>query len=315
MNQTVIEFIEKGRAALVHDGAPPELQEGQALVETLYSGVTNGTERHALLTEHGFGGGFPGRHGYQHIGRVIDVRGEVLGLQAGDLVFCGDYIGHRGWQIVSDGSLVLPLKQDWPLPASALLGVAGVAIRAVRRMRVGIGANVWVVGQGPIGHFLGQCSRAAGAEVTVSDLLSNRLDAARRAGIETVLDASDPGVDETLAQLGPFDFIFDACSAPNLLDTVFARRLLAHGGCIGMMAVRREVTYPWGMLHAAEARIETSCHYDRGDLRALASLVRRGIVDMKPIISDILPISEAPGLYERLGAGDPNLIGIVFDWT
>lgn len=82
-----------------------------------------------------------------------------------------------------------------------------------------------------------------------------------------------------------------------------------------MMAVRREVTYPWGMLHAAEARIETSCHYDRGDLRALASLVRRGIVDMKPIISDILPISEAPGLYERLGAGDPNLIGIVFDWT
>jgi 2-desacetyl-2-hydroxyethyl bacteriochlorophyllide A dehydrogenase len=316
MRTIAVEFVGRGEVGLVDIGAPPDPAGPQVLIETEFTGVTNGTERHALLMEHGFGGGvFPSRHGYQHVGRVAAVGDAVRTLEVGDRVFCGDYVGHRGWHLADEDGLLAKLPPAPEPRLCALFGVAGVALRAVRRMRVGAGDRVWVAGQGPIGHFLGQCARAVGAQVVVSDMLATRLEAARRAGAHTTLDARDNGARADLAALRPFDFIFDACSAPGLLHDILSGGLLAHGGCIGMMAVRSDVTYCWGLLHGTEARIETSCHFSQDDLRVLAFFVEKGLVAMEPIISDILPIENAPSLYGRLASGDPGLMGVVFDWS
>ena len=315
MRQIAIEFTAPGRAELVEIGPAPEPVGTQVLLPTLFTGVTNGTERHALLTEHGYGGGvFPSRHGYQHVGVVEAVGPDVRWLKVGDTVFCGDYVGHRGWLITDENGLVVRIEGLDDLLSCALFGVAGVALRAVRRMRVQAGDNVWVAGQGPIGHFLGQCARAVGAKVTVSDLNERRLEAARAGGVYRVLNAGSPGYRAELKEGGPYQFIFDACSAPRLLFDVFEDRLLAHSGCIGMMAVRAETCYPWPLLHGTEARIETSCHFSRDDLRVLLFLVQQGLVHMRPVLTDVVPIEKAPGIYERLAAGDPELNGIVFEW-
>lgn len=316
MKNLAIEFVEKGRAAVVPLDEPPPPGPNQLLFETLFTGVTNGTERHALLNEYGFGGGhYPSRHGYQHVGRVMAVGSQVDTFRPGDIVFCGDYVGHRGWHITNAHGLVIKLEGVEDYLPCALFGVAGVAMRAVRRMRVSAGDNVLVAGQGPIGHFLGQCARAVGARVTVSDMLLSRREAAREAGAHVVLDPADTSYRSTLRCLGPFNFIFDACSAPRLLFEIFEDKILAHGGCIGMMAVRGDTTYPWPLLHGTEARIETSCHFWPDDLRVLLFLVQQGLVRMEPIISDVLSVEEAPSLYARLAAGDPELRGVVFRWS
>ena len=77
-------------------------------------------------------------------------------------------------------SLALPDTVD--RKHCALFGVACVALRAVRRMGVSGGDNVWVVGQGPIGNFVGQAARAMGAQVTVTDLVAKRLEVAQICG-------------------------------------------------------------------------------------------------------------------------------------
>ena len=48
-----IEFPERGQMRFVPLGSPGELEPAQVLIRTHYSGITNGTERHALLGEHG----------------------------------------------------------------------------------------------------------------------------------------------------------------------------------------------------------------------------------------------------------------------
>lgn len=315
MRNIAIEFVARGRAELVPIEPPPEPAGDMVLCETVLSGVTNGTERHALLTEHGYGGGvFPSRHGYQHVAIVRAVGPDAKELRVGDLVFCGDYVGHRGWLLCHEQGLIVRLNPACDRVAMALLGVAGVAMRAVRRMRVAVGDRVWVAGQGPIGYFLGQCARAAGAYVTVSDLVPRRLEAAAKGGAHRVLDASSPDVYRALQEGGPYNFIFDACSAPALLREIHEHHLLAHSGCVGMMAVRGDTTYPWGMLHGTEARIETSCHFGRDDLRVLLHCIEQDLIRIRPILSHVLPVEEAPRLYERLAAGDPDLMGIVFTW-
>ncbi len=311
-----VEFTARGVAELVSIGDPPRPVGSQVLIRTEFTGVTNGTERHALLAEHGYGGGvFPSRHGYQHVGKIEAVGDAVTGLAVGDRVFCGDYVGHRAWHITDENGLLVKLTDEMAPRDCALMGVAGVALRAVRRMRVGAGDNVWVAGQGPIGHFIAQAARAVGAQVTVTDLSAKRLRAATVAGVHHALDASASDTPARLKAIGPFSFIFDGCSAPRLLFDIFEAGLLAHSGCIGMMAVRSEVTYPWSILHGTEARIETSCHFSRDDLRALRFLVASGAMDLRPIVSDVLPITDAPEPYRRLADGDPELMGVVFDWS
>lgn len=316
MRTTGLEFKARGEVEACDLGHPGEPGPTQILVETKYSGVTNGTERHALLVEHGYGGGsFPSRHGYQHVGQVVAAGGGVSAFCRGDWVFYGGYVGHRGWHVIDEGDLLTALPESVDRRLCALLGVAGVALRGVSRMGVGPGANVWVVGQGPIGNFTAQAARAAGARVTVTDLLPNRLEAAGACGAHLVLDATDPDTPERLRARGPFHFIYDCCSAQALLFDVFAQRLLAFGGTIGLMAVRQTVTYPWSLLHSTQGRIETSCHFDRDDLGVLLSLVEQGRIRIEPMVSHVLPIDEAPGLYEKLASASGELLGVIFDWT
>jgi 2-desacetyl-2-hydroxyethyl bacteriochlorophyllide A dehydrogenase len=316
MRKTGLEFTARGTLGIRNLGDPPPLGPSEVLLETVYSGITNGTERHAFLSEHGYGGGrFPSCHGYQHVGKVAATGKEVTRFATGDWVFYGEYVGHRGWNVARENGLLLKLPPGSSPWYGALFGVAGVALRSVRRMGARAGDNVWVAGQGPIGQFVGQAARAAGARVTVTDLVEKRLEAAKRCGAHVALNAADPQTEGSLKKGGPYNFIFDCCSAKDLLFEVHRHGLLAHGGTLGMMAVRDTVSYPWSLLHIIEARLETSCHFDADDLRVLLFLFEQGLVMIEPVVTHFVSIDEAPEVYQLLANNEKDLLGVIFDWT
>jgi 2-desacetyl-2-hydroxyethyl bacteriochlorophyllide A dehydrogenase len=315
MQNRRIVFTAPGQVDFEHLDEPPKPAADEFLLETIYSGITNGTERHALLMEHGPGAShYPGYHGYQQVCRVVARGDSASKFEIGDHVFCGDYKGHRGWNLVKEDGLVIKLLEDMDFKYCALLGMAGVAMRAIRRMSVKDGDKVWVVGQDPLGHFAAQTARSVGARVVVSDRNERRLNAARKCGADVVLNAADRRVMDRLADEGPFSFIIDCYSAGNLFTDIDERRLLEHGGVVGMLAVQDQVTDPRGMLISPEARGELSGHFQPDDIGVLINLVRQGTVHLAPIVSHIVPIDEAPGIYDRLANGDEDLLGVVFDW-
>jgi len=315
MRNSGLEFTSRGVVGFRELGHPPSPGASEILLETVYTGVTNGTERHTLLTEHGYGGKFPARCGYQHVARVADRGRDVTDYAVGDRVFYGGYVGHNGWNLVQEDDLLIKLPPHLDHRYCALFGVAGVALRSVRRMGVSQGDNVWVAGQGPIGSFLAQAARAAGARVTVTDMLEPRLEVARKCGAHAALSAADPESLSLLSDGGPYDYIYDCCSAEDLLFDVHKHRLLARGGTVGLMAVRDRVAYPWSLLHAIEARIETSCHFQVDDLRVLLFLVEQGLVQIAPVVSHIVPIGDAPEIYGLLASRSGDLLGVIFDWS
>jgi len=317
MRNVGIEFPTQGQMAFYDLGPPPEVGPGQALLETLYSGVTNGTERHGLMGHFGYGGGFPGRHGYQHVCRVAAVGEGVDSLRVDHLVFLGLYVGHRGWHVVSaipQPPLTAVLPEDVEPAVCALLGVAGVALRAVRRARVRAGQRVWVVGLGPIGLFGAQCAKAVGAHVTASDLVDNRLYAARETGAHRVVDMREEGAWSALIEGGPYDVIYDGSGYERLLFDIAERGLLAHSGTIAAIAVRGETAFPWSMLHGTEASIEVSCHFSVDELSCLLHFLRTGLLQIEPIISHRVPVTEAPAIYATMRDDPHALYGVVFDW-
>ena len=316
MRQVGIEFPGRGEVGFYDLGAPLAPGPTQALLQTVYSGITNGTERHGLMAEHGFGA-FPGRHGYQHVCRVVSVGERVQAVAEGDVVFYGDYVGHRGWHLIEAAGvapLLVKLPGDLDHASCALLGVAGVAMRAVRRLRVAVGERVWVVGVGPIGIFGAQCSRAVGAHVTVSEIVEDRLRAARDTGAHCVVDMRDENAWEHVAANAPYDVIFDGSGYARLFFDVAQRRLLAHGGRIGAISVRGETTFPWSMLHGTEASIEVSCHFGVSDLRCLLHLIGSGVVRIDPIVSHRVSVDDAPAIYATMRDDPRALYGVIFDW-
>jgi 2-desacetyl-2-hydroxyethyl bacteriochlorophyllide A dehydrogenase len=323
MRDIGIEFPERGQMRFYELGPPGEIKPTEVLIRTHYSGITNGTERHALLAEHGWVF-FPGRHGYQHVGRVEAVGDEVKGFKPGDWVYFGRYVGHRGWHIVdvswtdlhsNNSHLCMVLPGDVDYRQCALLGVAGVAMRGVRRCRVEPAQRVWVAGAGPIGQFAAQAARAFGAEVTVTEINERRLAVAKELGAHRVIDARRKTAYDELREGGPYDRIIDACGAKSLFMDIHRTRLLAYGGAICALAVRTETVFHWAMLHDLEASIEVSCHYSLDDLRVVLHFVRKGTIKIEPLISHFVSIEEAPSIYEILRDRPGDLLGVIFDWT
>jgi len=181
-------FAERSRAEL-RDEPVPAGGPGQILCRTLFSGVTNGTERNALLGGN-YSAGWPCRPGYQVVGEVVDVGAGVSGYAPGDVVFSGNFLGHGGWFAADvsdpDGANTLTVKLPPAIdPAeAALFGMASVGLHDVRRAGTKIGDRVLVVGAGCIGQFTAQAARVAGAEVTICDLDAGRLALAAELGAD-----------------------------------------------------------------------------------------------------------------------------------
>ncbi len=324
MRNIAIEYPERSKTQLVDIGPPPDPKPSEILIETQFSGLTNGTERHALLGEHLWDSMFPSRHGYQHVGRVRAIGSQVDQVHVDDHVFVGRYVGHHGW-LLQDVEPCTPIAAALPqsivLPEGidfkdcALLGVAGVALRGIRRFRVAPGDRVWIVGLGVIGQFAAQAARAFGAHVTVSDVDSERLAIAKESGAHTIMNARDADYWERLQEIGPFDRVIDCSGVDSLLQGIFKHGLLKHRSVVGLLAVRSETQFHWSMLHTLEASIEVSCHFDHSDLQLLIHFLRTGLLNVKPIISHFVPIEDAVSAYETLRDNPNELLGVVFDWT
>lgn len=325
MRTTAIEYKAKGQMHFCDLGKPPDLGPTEVLVATRYSGITNGTERHTLLAEHAWANApYPSRNGYQNVGQVEAVGEKVKAFRPGDWVFCGDYIGHRGWIVRDVGAgpsvaptagLLVRLPDGLDPQDCALLGVAGVAMRGCRRARVAPAQKVWVAGVGLIGQFAAQSARALGATVTVTDINDRRLEVARELGARRVFNANDSKVWDLLKDGGPYDTIVDACGAPSILLDIHDHGLLGYKGAILGLAVRSETTFHWSTFHGREASIEVSCHFSLDDLRVLFHFMHEGIIRVAPLIWDRVPIDQADRIYEKLRDHPSELLGVVFDWA
>ena len=318
-----IEYPAKGEIGFCELGNPPELGATQVLVRTEYSAITNGTERHALLAEHGWRE-FPSRHGYQHVGRIEAAGKEVKGFAEGDRVFCGQYVGHRAWHVIDvagadaaafETHLCIKLPDGLDPRECALFGVAGVALRGVRRFRVAAGDRVWVAGLGLIGQFAAQAARAVGAYVTVSDINERRLALAGECGAHRAVCAAAEDAMAALKAGGPYACIIDACGVPPLLLDIHKENLLAYRGVVGLLAVRGETVFNWHMMHLREASLEVSCHFSLAELRVLIHLLEQKLLRVAPLISHVASVDDAVGIYEALRDRPAELLGVVFDWS
>ena len=297
-------------------------QANEIKTRTIYSGVTNGTERNNML-----GGNYsrpdhelPSNEGYQSVGEVIALGPDVSDLSLGDLVFIGAHsgtqrspAGHVEFVTIAEDDLVLKLPDDIDPVHAALFGMGGVAMRSCRNAELRMGDRVLVVGgAGCIGQMAAQIATVMGAGVTIGDVAGRRLELAHAiCAAEEVVDVSGDGWDRDIGE-GAFDAVIDFAGVPGMEDKLIMSVRLQ--GRVILVAGRWEVNYTFRTGQGQEITIKQNSHFDRDDLQNLCRLVGRGLVQIAPLIQDVLPSAEAPRIYATLRDDSSQLMGTVFEW-
>ena len=321
MRALVMQLMDDGRRekVLMTDWADVAAPEGnQFKIQTLFSGVTNGTERNNLLV-----GNYsmpdselPYSYGYQNVGRVVELGPDCQTTKVGDVFYTSQ--DHHEFLIDSEDSLLLKLPDNVDPNLAALFGVASVAMHDVRRAETTLADRVLVVGAGPIGQFTAQSARAAGAHVTVVDLDQHRLDLATKCGAhQTIQVTGDETWSGPIHEAGPFDIVFEDSGADvlgKIIGVGWGDGVIKHRGKVVVIAGRDDVVYKFNSGQGCEVAILQASHFDNSDLAEVARLVGDGVMMVEPLIQDLVKPDESKRIYDALRDEPNSLMGTVFDW-
>jgi bacteriochlorophyllide a dehydrogenase len=280
------------------------------VVETIWSGVSAGTER--LLYQGRMpqfpGMGYPLVPGYESVGRVVEA-GADAGIDIGARVFVpgarcfGPVRGIHGGaasHLVAPASRVQPVSSDLGENA-VLLALAATALHALAGSA--LQDRSLIVGHGVLGRLLARLAVAAGGEPPVVwEINSDRI-----AGADGY-QVSSPDRDSRT----DYRTIFDVSGDPDILDSLVQR--LAPGGEIVLAGFYDRLSFNFAPAFMREARIRVAAIWRDGDLAEVVNLVESGRLSLDGLLTHRRPASDAPDAYAA-AFEDPTCLKMVLDWS
>ncbi|MFD3453234.1 zinc-binding alcohol dehydrogenase [Streptomyces sp. NPDC058691] len=333
--------------------APSEsaaLPPGHLRVRTRYSGISAGTELTAyrgtnpyltrtwdaearLFRDGAAGIEYPvAGWGYSEVGEVTEVSPELVevpGMPAvGDLVW--GIWGHRSEGIVPAERMVghrLPAGLE-PL-AGAFARVGAIAYNAVLGSDLHVGEDVAVFGQGVIGLLTTRLAQLSGARVTAVDALDSRLAKATEYGASTTLNARTDAVAERIRAAT------DGRGADVAIEISGAYPAL-HEALRSVVVGGRVVASGFYQGDGVGLRLGDEFHHNRVQLicsqiggvppqlagrwtverlqQTFLRLVAEGQVDVKSLVSHVVPVADAADAYVLLDERPADALQVVLEF-
>ncbi|WP_436927548.1 zinc-dependent alcohol dehydrogenase [Halosimplex amylolyticum] len=184
-----------GTGEIVLEDCPvPEPEPGELLIEVEASLISPGSN--AGYVQHRRENPDPDADatplGYQGAGDVAAVGDGVDRFEEGDRVACmgSGYAVHGEYATVPT-NLCVAIPEEVTYEEASFNHLAATALHTVRRGDLQIGERATVMGLGIVGQLTAQVAGATGARVAGVDMLPNRVEIAREAGVERSIDAGE----------------------------------------------------------------------------------------------------------------------------
>jgi (R,R)-butanediol dehydrogenase/meso-butanediol dehydrogenase/diacetyl reductase len=323
----------------------PAAAPGKAVVQIAYCGIC-GTDLHAYQSGEPYN---PAICGHEWTGHVSAVGAGVTHVREGDRVAIGiaaacgacptcrrgdaahcetAFMGaigvgplaapHGGFAsaIAIDAARVYPVAPKLTDVEAAMLEPATVAVHAVRRTEIRLGDSVVVLGAGPIGLFVLQAARAAGAgSVVLVEPEPRRRALGTTVGANVVLDPRAEGdlagrVNAVVGASGA-DVVFECAGVPATVSE--AVNLVRRGGIVSLVGVPNRPSE----IHAAqwlikEVRLAASLAYLREEFDIAQALVQDGRLRCAPLHTSTVNLAGLADAFARL-ASAPEEVKVLVD--
>lgn len=263
------------------------------------------------------------------MGRVVAAGEGAPATDAQSLYFCGT--SHAAHSLASPGKdiFLLPIPPGLAPEHAPFCRLAAIAATALAVAPVSRGERVAVLGAGLIGNLAAQHFREAGACVTCVETNAARLELARACGLSAVAGgeggASGEGVEARLqtALGGEPDVVVEATGVAALVNS--ALELARRRGRVVLLGSPRGLTEinAYKFIHSRGVTM-TGAHeglqgFDglptRRELTETSlTLIAAGKIQVAPLLTHVLPASQAQNAYEMLIHQQDQALGVVLDW-
>jgi L-idonate 5-dehydrogenase len=184
------------------------------------------------------------------------------------------------------------------LGEAAMAEPLAVCLHGARRAGSLLGKSVLVTGSGPIGTLAVLAARRAGAaEIVVTDVADGALGYAGKVGADKTINvAREPdGLQPYAVGKGAFDVMFEASGNEAALRG--GLDVVRPGGVIVQLGLGGEMKLPINTLVAKELELRGTFRFHE-EFALAVTLIDKGLVDVKPLISATLPFTEATDAFE-----------------
>ena len=182
---------------------------------------------------------------------------------------------------------------------AAMAEPLAVCLHATRRAGPLLGKSVLVTGCGPIGILCVLAARRAGADLVVAtDLADFTLGMARTAGADVTLTAGPDALKDYEADKGVFDVLFECSGSVHALRGAIPA--MRPGGQIVQLGLGGDMDLPVQAMTAKELSLSGSFRFHEEFFTGV-SLMRKGLIDVKPFITQTFPLSRAVEAFETAG--------------
>jgi alcohol dehydrogenase len=179
--------------------------------------------------------------------------------------------------------------------------------------------HVLIIGAGPIGLATLEFTRLTGANVTVMDMVSSRLDFVRRTyGIQrTILSKGDGTEMESMRSLTNGDMyvvVIDATGSHRSMSAAF--KYVAHSGSLVYVGITtEEISFTHPILHRPEISLKGSRNALPRDFTRIIGLIEDGTIDTKPWITHRTPMHSVIEQFETFTRPESGVIKAVIEVT
>ncbi|HSJ86099.1 MAG TPA: zinc-binding alcohol dehydrogenase [Anaerolineales bacterium] len=268
--------------------------------------------------------------GYEEVGEVVEVGSEVQDVSIGDVIF-GTW-GHRTHHIVPE-EYARDRVQAKSLEAMFGLfsQIGAIALNGVHDARIRIGETVVVFGMGTLGQIVGRLAKKSGAQVIGVDRFEKRLEIARQShAADIVLNAEDGEVAERIRAITDnrgADVAIEATGSSRALNeavrsVAYSAKVVALGFFQGEAAgLFLGEEFHHNRVNIVGSQIfgtDPELTYRWNQLRLVQTFMRlqtEGVIDLKSIVTHIIPAKEAEEAFRILDQEPENALQIVLDFT
>jgi len=321
----------------------------QVRVQTLYSGISAGTE---MTT---YRGSNPYLHkrwdtasrlfvpaenpslpypvsnsGYEEVGEIVEIGAEVTQLKVGDTVY-GTW-GHRTSQVLEEDYAAKRIKPAALDPMLAIYSHIGpIALNGILDANIHIGENVAVFGMGVLGQVIAQLAKRSGARVFGIDLIEKRLSLASELGaIDVAINPRKDSPAEVIKSMTGgrgADVSIEISGAVTALheairSTAYAARVVVSGfyqGEASGLYLGEEFHHNRIQLICSQISNVDPAFSQRWDrlrlIHTIMDLQAQGLLNLKPVITHVIPFEEAARAYEILDNTPEQALQIVLDFN
>ncbi len=331
-----IVFTEPNVAQL-HEVNEMRMEPDRVKVKTVFSTISNGTERANLTGDPTIGinvkdgapAVFPRRLGYSTSGIVVETGSEVKGFEVGDRVaMC--WTTHRSHNVVGTNGLVKIKSEKISFAAASVAHIAAFPLAAIRKTRLEIGESAMVMGLGPLGILAIGLLRAAGATPVIAvDPVKERREKALKFGADYAFDPYEPSfVDEIKALTGGVKVAIEVTGVGEGLNQ--ALDCMARFGRVALLGCTRNSDFtvdyyrkvhgPGITLIGAHtmARPQNESHpgyfTTLDDMRTVLDLIALGRLDIDSLVDEVHTPDECGEVYNRLAFDKKFPQFVQFDW-